>query len=68
MYALDGETLREAAEGLTARGMPPDDPVRVRVEAATDRAAARPLRPLGADVGAGLLDALRALRAGPVAP
>ncbi|WP_274523032.1 hypothetical protein [Saccharothrix sp. ALI-22-I] len=40
---------------------PADDPVRRRIEAATDRKAARPHRPLTADDRAELLTKLRDL-------
>ncbi|MEU4739520.1 hypothetical protein AB0G02_03515 [Actinosynnema sp. NPDC023658] len=60
-HRADAHAAAWAEEGLTVREMPADDPVRRRIEAATDRAAARPHRPLSADDRAELLTNLRRL-------
>ncbi|NUT54173.1 MAG: hypothetical protein HOV94_43815 [Saccharothrix sp.] len=60
-HRADAHAAAWAQEGLTVREMPADDPVRRRIEAATDRGAARPYRPLSADDRAELLVKLRGL-------
>ncbi|MFI9008915.1 hypothetical protein ACIGNX_16995 [Actinosynnema sp. NPDC053489] len=60
-HRADAHAAAWAAAGLEVREMPADDPVRRRIEAATDRAAARPYRPLDGDGRAALLIGLRSL-------
>lgn len=57
----DAHAAAWAAEGLQAHDVHEDDPVRRRIEAATDREAARPYRPLTRDDRAELLMKLRNL-------
>ncbi|MCE6996807.1 hypothetical protein LZG04_18640 [Saccharothrix sp. S26] len=57
----DAHAAAWAEAGLEVRELPEDDPVRRRIEVATDRAAARPYRALTRDGRAELLSALRRL-------
>ncbi|MFE9743980.1 hypothetical protein ACFYOT_03645 [Saccharothrix saharensis] len=57
----DAHAAAWADEGLEVRDLPADDPVRRRIEAATDRKAARPYRPLTRDDRAELLHHLKNL-------
>lgn len=57
----DAHAAAWAEEGLEVRDLPEDDPVRRRIEASTNRRAARPYRPLTRDARAELLIALRSL-------
>ena len=60
-HRADAHAEAWAEEGLEVRDLPDDDPVRRRVEAATDRKAARPYRPLTRDDRAELLVGLKSL-------
>lgn len=63
-HRADAHAAAWAAEGLTVdgvRALAEDDPLRRRIETATDRVAARPYRVLTRERSAGLLCALRSL-------
>ncbi|MBB5807108.1 hypothetical protein F4560_006876 [Saccharothrix ecbatanensis] len=60
-HRADAHAAAWAAEGPAVREMSADDPVRRRIEAATDREAARPWRPLSVDARAELVTGLRGL-------
>lgn len=60
-HRADAHAAAWAEAGLEVRDMPEDDPVRRRIEASTDRDAARPYRPLSRDDRAELLIRLKSL-------
>ncbi|MCS7483385.1 tetratricopeptide repeat protein [Umezawaea endophytica] len=63
-HRADAHATAWQAEGLTAaevRALPADTPLRVRIEATTDRIASRPYREINTETRANLIDSLRAL-------